>query len=348
MRTGGLATRTVARIAILGMFGCACNGAFSDTTDDAGDLDLERACGPERGLMSVEDVLADPDDPCRPWLALVIGRVVRVGSASGSIWTRRTEYGTGVLTTAAHVASPCLSNPGDCTERLHDPTLATGVPDLRLVSTGGELASQWSPRFALYNPPTPRDQVGSPDIVPRYDFSLYAVDAQVFETWGTGLGIQPDPIVNAPLALHDPAGLTLAEPTWTTAESGVRVLVVGLDGTWPYNELKVSAARVLTDDEASRAIDRLAAAGDEEGAIPYDPQAELLLEGHAVVGMSGGGVFDEQGLQVGILVRGSFAELDVQYLRATRMSYVVSSVEGAFTSLSSEEKDAVGPYLEER
>ncbi|NIM45818.1 MAG: hypothetical protein GTN80_08890 [Nitrososphaeria archaeon] len=61
----------------------------------------------------------------------------------------------------------------------------------------------------------------------------------------------------------------------------------------------------LSDTEAEDTIKELSALGDEEGGIAYDPEAEMIIEGHAVVGMSGGGVYDRAGKQVGILVRAS-------------------------------------------
>jgi hypothetical protein len=107
-------------------------------------------------------------------------------------------------------------------------------------------------------------------------------------------------------------------------------------------------ARVLDDAEVETALAALAAAGDEEGGIAYDPEAEMILEGHALVGMSGGGVFDEQGLQVGVMVRASTAEIGVQYVRAVRMSWVTARLEAAMAAAPPALAAAVAPYLEAR
>lgn len=61
---------------------------------------------------------------------------------------------------------------------------------------------------------------------------------------------------------------------------------------------------------ARQAIEELKAAGDEEGGIAYDPEAELIMEGHAVVGMSGSGLFDEEGRQVGVVIVETWAMQD--------------------------------------
>jgi hypothetical protein len=314
------------------------------------------ACDLDRGLMPVDEVLDDAEDDCREWVEMLHGRAVRVdrGGGSGSIWSRRTEHGTALMTTAAHVLSPCWAAPGsECLETFHDPKLVTPEAGIRLASIGGGTPmSFWSAHFALYNPSTPAGELQAAEGRPRYDMAVYAVDSQVFEAWGTGLGIEPEPIIDALLPLHDPEQLTLATPTWASANPGAAVLLLGYPALEDYDprarQLHASVGRVLGDDEAEQAIEALRMAGDEEGNIPYDREAEFLFEGHALPGMSGGGVFDEDGLQIGIAVRASFAEIGVQYVRAVRMSYLVELMDAGFSSLTAEDQAAVGPYLEDR
>ncbi len=337
--------------------------------DDAGSTDLDSTgtgpvtCSLERGLLDAAEVLADPEDPCHPWLEPLHGRAVRVDrpGGSGSLWSRRTMYGTGIMTTAAHVLSPCwaywseqddgeIASDGSCPQMFHDPEQVVPGAVIRIGAEGGGVpASWWSAHFALYNPFVPPDEYISPTGLPRYDVSVYAVDSQVFETYGTGLGIVPEPIVDAPLELHDPAGYTLATPTWAAATGGQIVLALGFPDTdGGGRSLHASVGRVLDAIEAEQAIATLRDAGDEEGQIAYDGDAEFLFEGTAAPGMSGGGVFDEEGRQVGIIVRASFADIGVQYVRAVRMSYLVLEMERGFSSLPTERQIAVAPYLEAR
>jgi hypothetical protein len=93
-------------------------------------------------------------------------------------------------------------------------------------------------------------------------------------------------------------------------------------------------------------VARAAALGDEEGGIAYVPEAEMIIEGHSVVGMSGGGVFDRSGSLVGILERASYEYEGKQYVRVVRMTYVVTRINSAYEALSESERAVVSPYLE--
>src|SRR5690606_1164345 len=102
-----------------------------------------------------------------------------------------------------------------------------------------------------------------------------------------------------------------------------------------------------TEEEAKEAIEELDGVGDIEGKIPYDREAEFLVQGQALPGMSGGGVFDQEYRQVGVAVRASFAGLAVQYVRIVRMSFLVTRMKAALAKLHEAEREKVLPYLEE-
>lgn len=57
-------------------------------------------------------------------------------------------------------------------------------------------------------------------------------------------------------------------------------------------------------------------------------------------------MFDAEGRQLGVLVRGSDVGREAQYLRAVRMSYVTRRIDAAFGALSPGDQEAVAPYLE--
>jgi len=307
-------------------------------------------CSVDLGLRSVQAVLADADDPCRPWVDAVHGRTAAVTFGSGSIWSRRTEHGTGILATAAHITSPCLHDGADCEASLWNPKAVDGGAFVKLSAVGGgPPKAVWSAHFPLFNELIPAaENIGNiSGVLPRHDITLLAVDSQAFEDDGTSIAHIPEPIVDAELPLHDPDGLTTAPTTWATPDAGDKLLMVGYPAGGDHaGQLAASVARVLGDAEVESALASLAAAGDEEGGIPYDPEAEMIVEGHAIVGMSGSGAFDEAGLQVGVLVRASTAEIGVQYVRLVRMSYVVARIE-AVKAEGPEAAALAAPYLEQ-
>ncbi|MFC2062682.1 hypothetical protein ACFLS8_01865, partial [Chloroflexota bacterium] len=136
-------------------------------------------------------------------------------------------------------------------------------------------------------------------------------------------------------------------PTYADVNSGDAVVLMGYPQVGKLaGMLAASVGRVLSDTEAEDAIKELAALGDEEGGIAYDPEVEMIIEGHSVVGMSGGGVYDQSGRQVGILVRASDEYGGKQYIRAVRMTYLVASLMAAYEALSDTERAVVRPYLE--
>ncbi len=108
---------------------------------------------------------------------------------------------------------------------------------------------------------------------------------------------------------------------------------------------------MLSDDEARQAIINLAALGDEEGTIAYDPTVEVLLQGPQGIagnGMSGGGAFP--------ITRGatwaSWCAPRAQppppprIVRMVRMSYVLGQLETALAALEAAERTEVLEFLE--
>jgi hypothetical protein len=150
--------------------------------------------------------------------------------------------------------------------------------------------------------------------------------------------------MHGPVPLYDPSGVTLTAPTFAVAAGGELVLLLGYPNA--TRELTAAVGRVLTDTEASAAVARLADAGDPEGSIPYDSDAEMIIEGAALAGMSGGPVVDRQGRSVGVMVRASGERDGVQYVRAVRMSYLASRLEAAGDALPLGTRSAIAGYLE--
>ena len=94
------------------------------------------------------------------------------------------------------------------------------------------------------------------------------------------------------------------------------------------------------------AIATLAALGDSEGEIAYEPDVEMVIEGAAVAGMSGGPVVDREGRLVGVLVRATATPDGEHYARAVRLTWIAAELSGAIGSLAPSVQSSVATYLE--
>jgi hypothetical protein len=300
-------------------------------------------------LFSVAEVSSDPDHPYRDWVYNLQGRVPKNGYSSASVWSLRTEAGTALIVSALHTLGEGYLGPGGIMieERLGDPDEKPGATRIHLVKEDGSVDSLASVLFILYNPEVPPEQSGNNlrSILPRHDFFVGVVDSQLVVM--EPLPGTPAPLNDEPPVIFDPSGLTTVAPTAADVHPGDSVILMGYPREGDYaGMLAASIGRVLSNSEAEAAIEELAALGDEEGGIAYVPEAEMIIEGHSVVGMSGGGVFDRAGSLVGILERASYEYDGKQYLRVVRMTFVVASINSAYEALSDSERAVVSPYLE--
>jgi hypothetical protein len=300
-------------------------------------------------LFSVAEVSSDPDHPYRDWVYNLQGRVPKNGYSSASVWSLRTEAGTALIVSALHTLGEGYLGPGGIMieERLGDPDEKPGATRIHLVKEDGSVDSLASVLFILYNPEVPPEQSGNNlrSILPRHDFFVGVVDSQLVVM--EPLPGTPAPLNDEPPVIFDPSGLTTVAPTAADVHPGDSVILMGYPREGDYaGMLAASIGRVLSDSEAEAAIEELAALGDEEGGIAYVPEAEMIIEGYSVVGMSGGGVFDRSGSLVGILERASYEYEGKQYVRVVRMTYVVTRINSAYEALSESERAVVSPYLE--
>ena len=300
-------------------------------------------------LFSVEEVLSDQDHPYREWVYKLQGRVTKNSYASASVWSLRTEAGTALIVSALHTLGEGYLGPGGSLieERLGDPDEKPGATRIHLVKEDGSVDSLASVLFILYNPEVPPEQSGNNlrSILPRHDFFVGVIDSQ--KVTMDPLPGTPAPLKDEPPIIFDPIGLTTVAPTAADVHPADSVIMMGYPREGDYaGMLAASIGRVLSDSEAEAAIEELAALGDEEGGIAYVPEAEMIIEGHSVVGMSGGGVFDRSGSLVGILERASYEYEGKQYVRVVRMTYVVTRINSAYEALSESERAVVSPYLE--
>ena len=343
---------TVAAVAVVGLASCSTSGggaattaapASSEPTGPAARID----CRGVTDLFPGSVVLGYEDGWCRDWVDLARGRAVLGSTGSAALWSRRTGHGTALLVGAIHTLGEGWFGPAGTavSASISDPGEQTGIPRLFLPLPGGSgpdaLASLW---YEVYRPDIAAERNGNrmQDVLPREDFYLAVTDTQKLDV--SGPIPTPDPIVFGDVSVYDPLGVTLADPTYAAAEPGALVLLLGYPNEG--RELAGSVGRILDDEEATAAVAELGRAGDPEGAVAYDPEAEFVIEGAAVAGMSGGPVVDDQGRLIGMLVRASDVHDGVQYVRAVRMAYVVDRLAAALDALDPEARAAVAGYLE--
>lgn len=320
-----------------------------DTIPDTGSPAVVSACSEPTELFSVQTILADKEHPCFEWVEVTYGRTAMSGSMSATVWSLATPAGTGLLSGANHtLGEGWYGTPGSTVDaELFDPDSEIGIPRIYLTSEGGNIANLATPMFQFFHPSIPAAQTTDhlTKILPRHDFYVAVVDDQLLVTTPAET---PSSIAGTP-HIYDPNGVATSGQTWSTVESGDLVLAMGYPQIGnTAGQLSASVLRVQSDDEAQVTIDKLAKLGDEEGAISYDPEAEFIATGKAVVGMSGGAAFDSKGRLVGILVRATDAEGELPIVRVVRMSFVVNTLWATYDALSTTEQTAVDPYLEPR
>jgi len=304
------------------------------------------ACDAASRVFPVAPILADRAHPCYAWVRATAPRVFAQTNDSAVLWSRRTAAKTGVLVSAMHsLGNGWFGVPGQAfKERLVDPS-EEGVARLFAPAGDGTFASDASALWIVYGPPVPAKETRGKleSILPRHDFFVGAVDGQRFSSPG-GIAPAPGPMQKRELRLDD-GGATTTAPTFADAKPGDLLLLVGVPKT--TGTASAAVGRVLDDGEVATAQRTLRDAGDEEGRVPHDRDAELWVEGEAMPGMSGGGAFDRQGHLVGILVRGSVAKgpNGLPYTRFVRMTFVVEQLRTALAKLPATKREAVTAVL---
>jgi hypothetical protein len=250
----------------------------------------------------VSRILTDAAHPCRERILAAYGRMVRIGAgpgASGTIVSTAAARGAGLLVTCRPCAGVTGREPariergGWMADPEQEPPLAfeVGAP-ARLA--GGAVAGGGT-------------RVPARGLLGAEDFTLAA-------------------LVGAPVELEDPRRLAASRAPFVDVRPGAMALVLGFADA-EGGELVASIGPVLDDDEALR---RIARAGAAEAQHAYDPRAELAIEARALPGMAGGGVFDEAGRFVGVVLRASAeAAGGAQLVRAARATSIAARLSEA-------------------
>ncbi len=309
-------------------------------------------CDEPTSLFSATELLTQAEHDCFPWVSDLRGRIARSGRASASIWTRRTDARNPLITSATHALGVGWFGPEntDIPATLRDPTMESGVGRIFLfdesIGSSGGVDTLATPVFNFFNPDIPASENNNSliNILPRNDFFVGVIDRQKLATTPAQT---PEPLVAGEVTLSDPVGTTLDIPTFADPSPGDIVLLLGFPGEGSLaGDFAASVGRVLSDEEATIAVANLALVDDEEGGIAYDAEAEMILEADAAGGMSGGGVFDKDRRQIGVIVRVSEAVNLPTYVRAVRMSFVVAELNDAFDALATEAQATIRPFIE--
>lgn len=330
--------------------GPATSPASDGGSTGAADGSASMGCQAQ-GPASLREVasMGPANDPCRAWAESVRGRVGRAAVGSFAVWTKRTIAGLPLVVGAMHTLGRGAAAPNGtaAVERLAPPE-EEGAIRLMLVPPSGTLTGmERAVAFRFFHTSISANENAHPyaRLRPRHDFFVDVMDAQRFATGELNEPLPDSLRHGVPVPLYDPDGLTTTTPTFGSPKAGDMLAYAGFPAAGPLaKDGAVGFGAMLTDEEAVQAIAHLSTAGDDEGTIAYDPEAEMLIAGEGFVGMSGGGVFDGAGRLAGVLVRASIKP-GTKYLRAVRLSFIAASMEQARARLSAAESAAVGPFL---
>jgi len=289
------------------------------------------------------------DDPCRRWAERLRGRVGRAAVGSFAVWTRRTASALPLVVGAMHTLGRGGAAPDRtaAVERLAPPEEEGALRLLLAPPSGTQTSMERAVAFRFFHTAIPANENAHPfaSLRPRHDFFVDVTDAQRFAEDDANEPLPSSLQHGVPVPLYDPDGLTSSTPTFGTPNAGDVLAYTGFPASGPLaNGGAIGFGAMLSDAQAAQAISLVSAAGDEEGSMAYDPEAEMLIAGEGFVGMSGGGVFDGSGRLAGVLVRASSSP-GVKFVRAVRLSFIAASMGQARARLSAARSEAVGPFL---
>lgn len=297
-------------------------------------------------VPKIEDILNGNDQDLINLLNNVRGSVGTRGPGSKTIWSRKNQYELGLYISANHVYN--LSGWNSRNAQFFDPaTENLGIfetsqipPDNGDIALGNTLIAD----FPLMHFDISANATNT-TIVPAEDFYLGILDNQ--RTAQGPLPQHPDFLqTDQPLQQYDPVNRTKADQTWNDPVAGENAIAVGYPqdrGNYPNGA--VAYGKILSDAAAAECILQLKAAGDVEGDIPYDPGAEFFVASQAVAGMSGGGVFDEDGKLLGIMVRSSDTEGAPKIIRVVKVAYIRAKMLEFYQELPETIKHKIHPFI---
>ncbi len=302
--------------------------------------------GTKHGVKRIEDILGGDNQNLISLLNKVRGSVGTRGPASKTIWSRKNDYGLGLYISANHVYNIngwssrkaqyfdlCREDLGIFeTSQIPSRNGATALGDTLIAD------------FPLMHFDISPDATNT-TLLPAEDFYLGIVDNQRHKQ--TLLAVRPELIdTTKPLDIFDLHNRSKERETWAMAVIGQEAIAVGYpQDKESYPNGAVATGKIMSDAEANDAISKMKAAGDPEGGIAYNPEAEFFLEAEGIAGMSGGGVFNAEGQLLGIIVRASDAADAPKIIRVVRVSFIRTKILEFYNRLPQADKNKIRPYI---
>lgn len=298
------------------------------------------------GLSKIEDVLNGDDQNLVDLLNIVRGSVGKRGPASKTIWSRKNAYGLGIYISANHVyniggwSSRNAEFFDILSENLGIFETSQIPPTNGDVFFGNTLIADFPLMHFDISP-----SATNTTLLPSEDFYIGIIDNQcvVKSMFPQYPGLVQ---TNIPLDLYDPYNRTKLSQTWSEPVEGENSMLVG----YPQDEENypngaVASGKILSDNEAEAIIDKLQAAGDSEGDIPYNSLVEFFVEAQGLAGMSGGGAFNSDGQLLGIMVRASDTENAPKVIRVVKITHIKSKLTEFYNGLSQSDKKIIKPFI---
>ncbi|MEI3800328.1 MULTISPECIES: hypothetical protein [unclassified Chitinophaga] len=297
-------------------------------------------------VTRIEDVLNGKDQSLINILNKVRGSVGKRGPASKTIWSRKNDYGVGLYISANHIYNISgwssrnaqffnlfSENPGIFETSQIPP--ANGN-----ITLGNTLIADFPLMHFDISP-----NATNTTILPSEDFYLGVIDNQRIEQGP--LPQYPNVVQTAaPLQMYDADNRTKAIQTWAVPVAGEKAIAVGYpQDNSNYPNGAVAYGKILSDTEAADIIQKLKAAGDTEGDVPYNPDVEFFVEAQGIAGMSGGGAFNSEGQLLGIMVRASDKEKAPKIIRVVKVVYIKSRMVEFYNGLPETSKSKVRPFI---
>lgn len=300
----------------------------------------------DKELLKIEQALASNDQDLIALLNKVRGSVGKIGPGSKTIWSRKNDYSLGLYISANHVYG--ISGWGTRNPEFFDITKenkgifeGSQIPQKNgVIELGKTLIADFPlMHFEISS------SVTNTTILPIEDFYLGVVDNQRVEQ--KAFPQYPSTVkINSQLDMYDPSNRTLAVNTWSNHEPGTKAILIGYpQDNKAYPNGAVTMGNILTDSEAISVLKILKDEGDEEGNVPYNENVEFIVQAKAVAGMSGGGVFNNSGELLGIMVRASTSSNSKNIVRVVKINYIRNKMIDFYNSLSVSNKEKIKPFI---
>jgi hypothetical protein len=298
------------------------------------------------GLSKIEDVLNGDDQNLADLLNIVRGSVGKRGPGSKTIWSRKNTYGLGLYISANHVYNigGWHSRNAEFFDILSEDLGIFGTSQIPPANGDVFLGNTLIADFPLMHFDISPSATNT-TLLPSEDFYIGVIDNQrVVESM---LPQYPGLVqTNVPLDLYDPYNRTELSQTWSEPNEGENSILVGYpQDVENYPNGAVASGKILSDNEAEAIIDKLRAAGDPEGDIPYNSLVEFFVEAQGLVGMSGGGAFNSDGQLLGVMVRASDTENAPKVIRVVKITYIKSKLTAFYNGLSQGDKEIINPFI---